>query len=233
MSGVLAIWHDIVAEHEAEVLCWYNKQHHAERVGTAGFRRSRRYVAIQGEPRFFIFYETDSTETLISRAYLERANNPTDWSRQAMRHFRNNFRTVCSITLRTDGADGGYVATFRIVPESGREDELRTALSDQLFPAILKHGAILKAQLWEADDRGALVTTGDQAVRVEADQHIKWAVVVSASELNALDSLVTKELAPAAFVKLGASSKVDIGIYALQSALEADYITGSGREDMP
>lgn len=50
-EGLLAIWHDVVAESEAAVTHWYNTEHHAERLGVEGFLPARRDCLAGGEGR--------------------------------------------------------------------------------------------------------------------------------------------------------------------------------------
>ena len=116
VGGVLAIWHDMTPQGEADVNDWYNHEHHLERVSVSGFFNARRHVALRGTPKYFIFYETESPEVLISRTYLDHLNNPTAWTQRSMLHIHNNSRSVCR-TLGAFGAGhGGVVATFRLRP---------------------------------------------------------------------------------------------------------------------
>jgi hypothetical protein len=48
-----------------------------------GVESGRRYVAIDGHPKFFNFYEMETINTLVSTAYRHRLDNPTDWTRRA------------------------------------------------------------------------------------------------------------------------------------------------------
>ena len=73
---------------------WYMAQHLPERVGATGFRFGRRYVRMEGDRRYFTFYELDRPEVLWSDEYLERLGNPTDWTQQVMPNFRNTIRTA-------------------------------------------------------------------------------------------------------------------------------------------
>lgn len=223
-TGVLAIWHDIDPAQEAEVIEWYNREHHFERVGTVGFRRSRRYVSLEGAPKYFIAYETDAASVLSSQPYLERANAPTEWSRRSMPHFRNNFRTVCRVSWRTRGPDGGFVATFRVSPTSD-PDGLRKALFDHVQKKVLVEPGLLKAQLWEADTGASAIQTGDKALRDHADSHSDWALVVSGIDLASLKATVDKHLNPEAWSALGFDARCETGFYVLQAALEKEHLT--------
>ena len=59
-SGVLAIWNGVAPGYEAEFVEWHVKEHIPERVGVPGFLRGRRYVAVDGAPAYFNFYETEN-----------------------------------------------------------------------------------------------------------------------------------------------------------------------------
>lgn len=227
-KGVLAIWHDIDADQEADVIEWYNREHHAERVGTLGFRRSRRHVAVEGTPKYFIFYETDSAQVLSSAPYLERANAPSDWSRRSMPHFRNNFRTVCHVTWRSSGPDGGHVATFRLSPNVEDVDALRARLTALVAGRVLKERGMLKAQLWEAEAGASAIPTGDKALRDKPDLHSKWALIVSGVSQQALRAAVAAHLSDEALAALGFAPGSALGFYSLQAALEKDHLAAVG-----
>lgn len=225
-TGVLAIWHDIDPAAEAEVIEWYNREHHFERVGTVGFRRVRRYAAISGAPKYFIAYETDLPETMASQPYLERANAPSEWSRRSMPHFRNNHRTVCKVTWRSAGPDGGAVVTLRLAPKDD-QDAVRRALTGFVQGTILPLRGILKAQLWEADQDKSTLPTGDKALRDHPDRHSTWALIVSGIDTAALNAALTGYLL-AALPGLGIAAGAEVGLYQLQAAVEKESLTSVG-----
>jgi hypothetical protein len=223
-SGVLAIWHDIEVGHEADVIEWYNREHHAERVRIDGFRRSRRYISIVGDPQYFIFYETDEPAVLSSPAYLARANNPTPGSRRFIPLFRNNFRTVCKVSWRTGAADGGHVATFRFSPGKGDQNAVRQQMKSYFVGGVLPARGILKAQQWEVDRGGTAIQTGDRELRPARDLHTEWVIVLSAIGPDPLKEVIAGKLGDAAWEKLGAAPGVVSGIYMLEAALEKDHL---------
>ena len=93
-GDTLAVWHDMAPERETEISNGYRHQHHLERLPVPGFLSARRHVALRGTPIFY-FYETESAGVPISRPYLDRLNDPTDWTRRSTPHLRNNPRSVC------------------------------------------------------------------------------------------------------------------------------------------
>ena len=61
-NGVLAIWNGIESNAELDFIAWHATEHIPERVALPGFLRRRRYVAADGHPKYFTFYETEQTE---------------------------------------------------------------------------------------------------------------------------------------------------------------------------
>lgn len=221
-GGVLAIWHDIEPTHETAVLRWYDREHHIERVSVPGFIRARRFVATSGAPKYFIYYEVSSPAVLESSPYLDRVNDPTAWTRASMPRFRNNVRTVCRVSYRSPGADGAHVATMRIAPRRGCEQQLRDALGGSLFPKALERDLFLKAQLWEADKPATTIASGERALRGARDRLADWVVVLSASSPAVLDSLLASHFHPDRLRESGALPEPAVGVYALQLTLERD-----------
>ncbi len=71
---------------EEEFNAWYDDEHLAERLAIPGFRSAKRWVADvpAGQGKYLGTYELDSPGVLQSRAYLERFNNQTPWSRRCL-----------------------------------------------------------------------------------------------------------------------------------------------------
>ena len=86
-KGLLAIWNNMTEAGEPEFLKWHMREHIPERVGIPGFLRGRRYVAVDGQPKYFNFYETETPDTLVSPAYRTRLNAPTPWTQAVMARF--------------------------------------------------------------------------------------------------------------------------------------------------
>jgi hypothetical protein len=113
--AALAVWLECVPEAEADFDRWYREQHLAERLAVPGFLRGRRYEAVRGAPKYFAFYETESGEVLRSPTYMERLNNPTDWTRRVMPAVRNFTRGVYRL-LHTEGGPGPATSRGRSRP---------------------------------------------------------------------------------------------------------------------
>lgn len=84
--GLLLTMTEPPAAMDEEFNAWYDSEHLPERLGIAGFRSARRWVAElpPGEGRYLATYELDSPEVLRSTEYLARFENATPWTRRCL-----------------------------------------------------------------------------------------------------------------------------------------------------
>lgn len=214
-KGILAFWADIAPGGEAEYNHWHTREHIPERVGIAGFLRGRRYVAVSGGPRYLMFYETEAVETLASPAYLARVNDPTPWTRRMLPLFRNSNRTVCRVALSLGQGVGGVMATLRLGPLAGREEELRAWLSGTTLPALIERPGIVGAHFCEADLAATRVPTEERKLRDREDEVARWVVLVEGTEPEAVEAACRDHLSPEALGRRGAAADTVLGVYRL------------------
>lgn len=230
--GILAIWHDIEPGHAADVLAWYDAEHHFERLAVPGFLNVRRYHALAAAPHLFIRYETAGVDVLASAPYLERLNRPTPWTLRAQPRFRNNSRTVCARAARAGRAEGGVVVTARL-PSADAGEALPPALWPRLAQELLgpadlmppedaapADGAeagipgVVGLELWRADGAASAIPTAETRLRGGEDHHVGAAVVVHATDRAAADRAAARL---AALLPSGPAAP-SLGIYALAFA---------------
>ena len=113
-TGILAIWNNCAPGYEAEYEQWYQTEHLRERLSVPGFRRGRRYEAVDGEPAYFTYYEVETPAVLQSDCYAQRINNPTPMTERIMSAvFTDMSRTVCRRAFSLGDMRGAYAATVR------------------------------------------------------------------------------------------------------------------------
>ena len=120
-SAVLVNWGGIVEEKEIEYNEWHSKEHMPERISLPGFLRGLRAVGIPGtnfNHKYFMMYEAERKEVFTSRKYLERLNNPTDWTKEILSNYLSPSRTICSVISSKSIGVGGYLATIRFLGEN-------------------------------------------------------------------------------------------------------------------
>jgi hypothetical protein len=123
-SGLLAIWNGMVEGQDAAFLRWHMSEHIPERLSVPGFLRARRYRAVEASPAYFNFYEVERPEVLDSAPYLERLNNPSDWTRRVVPHFTDTSRILCRVIASRGAGIGGFVIAVRFDAEAEAVQDL-------------------------------------------------------------------------------------------------------------
>jgi hypothetical protein len=118
-QAAVAMWWDILPEMKSEFEDWHSHEHMPERLAIPGFLRGTRWIALSGEPSYFVLYETSRLATIAGGAYLERLNHPTPWSRKMMPHHRNMVSSLCRVRARFGGGLAHALATIRFSPLPG------------------------------------------------------------------------------------------------------------------
>lgn len=223
-QGILAIWHNIAGGHCEDTLAWYDREHHAERVGIPGFLSARRYMALEGTPELFIRYETTSPEVLSSTAYLEHVNNPTRWSLRGQMTIENNSRTVCRIARRTGESEGGFVLTAQL-GAAPSESVVAAWDQDGTIERLTGRSGILSAELWLADAARSAIPTREKELRGVVDQHASATLVVHATDEKSLREAAAAELAGSRLLQSGEGA--EIRLFRLAFSLESVAISDS------
>lgn len=101
--GLLLVMIDVDPEHEEELNRWYEEEHLPERLVCPGFLSGRRFVALEGGPKYLALYDLESPEVLQSEAY-RKIYPPSEWTKRISKHFVRIVRNVYSeITPEDDG----------------------------------------------------------------------------------------------------------------------------------
>jgi hypothetical protein len=217
-TGVLAIWNGIKPEAEAEFVAWHVREHIPERVGLPGFLRGRRYVARDGHPKYFNFYETATSGDLSSAAYQARLNAPTDWTRRVVAHFLDTSRTICDVAFSLGTGEGGVIEaiTFETTwSPQAVSDGLRAALE----AALADIPGLVGVHLLQGQAAAGQAATAEKALRGGPDKVAAWILLVEASTAEALQQFRAGAGADAELARHGGAGAIARGIYALQFAL--------------
>ena len=217
--GVLAIWHGIADEAEADFVAWHVQEHIPERVGVPGFLKGRRYVALSGTPKYFNFYETESPAALTSQAYLDRLNAPSDWTKRVVRHFKDTSRTVCSVAASLGTGDGGFVAAIRLMA-SAEADIEPNRFRAEIMEKLAKAPGIVGVHLLQGERGLGKEPTAEKALRDRPDDTASWILLIEAVEERALMDAVAAHAMPEALRACAAFYREeDFGIYQVQFSL--------------
>ena len=184
--GVVAIWHDLLPEAKDNFYEWHAREHMPERAGIPGFRRGRRYIALQGTPEFFNLYEADSPEVLVGQDYLQRLNSPTPWTREVVTSFRNVSRAIGRVVYSGGVGQGAVVLTLRFDVADGAQAEVARWLRQQALPPLVDARGIAGVHLCRADDEGSQIMTAEKRARSEGTQIPRWVLLVEGISAQAV-----------------------------------------------
>jgi hypothetical protein len=180
-KGMLITIMDADPAEEADFNRWYDREHIIERTGIPGFLESRRYVAIDGAPKYVNFYTTENIAALDSAPYRAKLDNPTPWTAHHSPRFKNYTRVVGRVTGSKGQGRGVALAFARIRPPAGRGETLRDSIIGQ-FDALIAVDGVISAHLIEAD--AALSNPkADAAGRASAGD---WYVAVDGTDVGAV-----------------------------------------------
>jgi hypothetical protein len=226
-KGVLAIWNGIAPEAEEEFVTWHVREHIPERVGLPGFVRGRRYIALDGFPKYFNFYETTTADDLSSSAYRARLDAPTEWTRKVVAQFRDTSRTICDVTLSLGAGDGGMVEALRLsaaVPSRTFVEQM-----SRFMAGLIEAPGIVAAHLLQGRPDASGGGSAEKTLRGQPDQIAAWILLIEAVGRDALFALRSSGSADAALIAAGAAPTIARGCYQLQFDLSKAELARTDR----
>jgi hypothetical protein len=222
-KAALAMWWDVAPADRPGFEHWHSSEHFAERLAVPGFLRGTRWVAVSGEPYYFVMYELTGLDVLSSEPYRERVNHPTLWTTQTMARFRNMVRSQCVL----QGSEGGGIAqamlTVRFSPQAGQETRLREWIVQHLLPGLVAKAGVTGAHLIENAVPAVPLDqqTAEQKLR-GGDTVADWILLVSGYDAAGLTSLMQNELQDSVLAHHGAAAGRLAGMYRLADSMSKD-----------
>jgi hypothetical protein len=179
-GGAICIWNDITGDGRAEFYAWHLTEHMPERVAVPGFRRGRRYLALDAatRPEFFTLYETENAGVMTSAPYLERLNAPTPWTKKATQGFRNTSRALTTVLASFGPGSGGILATLRFAVAAGRDAEAIAKISKEALPEAAARAQISGAHLCATDRAASAEKTAESRGRPDILAAPEWVALV-------------------------------------------------------
>src|SRR5262245_43670748 len=184
--GVLAIWHTITPEGEAEYWRWHDREHIPERVGVPGFLRGRRYRSLDRSLDYLDLYEVDDPETLRSAPYLARLNDPTPWTRRVVPHFRDTLRLGYRVKASVGRGQAGVLLTLRLAVPAGSTARPPAALGARGLAAVREVAGVVAGHALEAMPEVTSIATEEKRLRGPGDRDRdvveRWSLLVEADD---------------------------------------------------
>lgn len=218
-KGVLAIWNGIDREQEDEFLKWHVHEHIPDRIALPGFLRGRRYIALDGFPKYFNFYETASIADLDSPAYRQSLNHPSQWTGQVVSHFRDTSRTICQVASTRGRGEGAVLETLQLETDLPPA-EFKSRLARMLEMVRPGHGMVGVHLLEGLAGGNQRRETAELQLRGgQPDKTVDWVILVEAVQESALEKIRRESLNDANLADAGARPTAKRGLYALQFSL--------------
>lgn len=217
-TGVLAIWNGIAASADDDFVAWHVREHIPERVGLPGFLRGRRYVAIDGKPKYFNFYETADLSALTSEAYRARLNAPTEWTRRVIAQFTGTSRTACDLAASFGRGEGAWIETIRL-SAAADASAFKAAIAEKILRPASEAPGIVGAHLLQGQQTASAGDTTEKKLRVQPDQVADWVVLIEGIEQDAISAIRRDVASNDALTHQGAKPPIERGLYRLQFAL--------------
>lgn len=201
-NAAMLLLFDVVREAIPEHDDWHTHEHLPERLSIPGFIRGTRWVALNGQPRYFVMYEVEQLATLTSSAYLERLNNPSAWTTKMMPNYRGMRRGFCSVAGSFGFGVGhlGLLIRFSAGTETG--SSLQKWLLQDVLPRLPSRPGIGSVHLFEGASTPPM--TNEQRIR-GIDDGIDRALLVTGYSQDALASLARFDLGKTQLEKQGAT----------------------------
>jgi hypothetical protein len=189
-SGVVAIWNGITDAGRSDFYAWHLREHMPERVGIPGFRRGRRYRALDPatHPEFFTLYEVDSFEVLQGQDYATRLNAPTAWTKSATAHFRDTSRGLARVLASVGPGSGGCLATVRFL--LGKDEFAKTSELADAMPTLARLPLVTGVHLCRADDEASRVKTAESRNRSDIEHPPSFFLLIEACAAQALEEVI-------------------------------------------
>ncbi len=219
-AAAMVLFYDIDGDN-ADHDDWHSYEHFHERLSLRGFLRATRWVALEGTPKYMVTYEVSDMEVATSQGYLDRLNDPTQWTSEMMPRFRGMTRGFCRITASSGFGLGTITLALRFVPEEGSSERLSSWIADHVLPAVASRRGMVGAHLLQPAPPPRM--TREQSLRGR-DKAMPWLVFATAYDLAALNRAATEHLHLQAFQDKGASGDITLGTYALDYTDTAEEV---------
>ena len=214
-SGAMVLWFDIVPEGIVEHDDWHTHEHLPERLSIPGFLRGSRWKALGAPPDYFVLYEVEQVDALVSDAYLARLNAPTAWTARMMTYYRRMTRGFCRVTGDFGAGVGHVCVAIRCKPAQHGEAALRDWLMREALPRLPSQPGLTSAHLLEAAIMPPM--TNEQRIRGN-DATVDWVVLVLGYSEETVREWCARTLPASEFERHGADT-IALGSYRLEYSL--------------
>jgi len=216
-KGALLNWGGVLPKHDFDYNLWHSLEHMPERMSVKGFLRAFRCVGLKGtndNDKYFMMYDVKNKDILSSKQYLNRLNNPTDWTSKILSKYVYPSRAICEVIKTKSLTSGlsGFFVTIRYLAKNNKIKEF-----DHISDAIMRKNGIFSIHFFQSDKEISLLKTKEKVIRSSQgneDEIIDYAVVIECLNVNKVKKFLLNNL------KINSDKKIKINYYQLQHVIE-------------
>lgn len=158
-DGLLMVYCDVPAAHDAEFNRWYNEEHIPERLAIPGVLNAARYKAVAGGPAYLACYELASPDAWHSEAWQHWLRNPTAWSQRmapsviATNYIRNLYRRIYPADVPADTAQADMAPVLlvgRMSVPAELDKQFNEAYNNERLPLCARIPGYIRARRFKA-----------------------------------------------------------------------------------
>jgi hypothetical protein len=157
-TGLLAVWMDMPEHLEADFNRWYNEEHLKDRMAFPGFLRVRRYLSLNGAPKYVALYDLEDG-AMTSEPYMHARKNPTPWTQKVTSslnaNIRNEYKLVRSIG-ESPATPAPYLLMVCLETDDANDPELNRWYDEEHLAALQSVDGCYSARRY----RGTDIATG-------------------------------------------------------------------------
>ena len=216
-KGALLNWGGVLPKHDFDYNLWHSLEHMPERMSVKGFFRAFRCVGLKGtndNDKYFMMYDVKNKDILSSKQYLNRLNNPTDWTSKILSKYVYPSRAICEV-IKTKSLTSGLSGFFVTIRYLSNNNEIKKF--DNISDSIMSKNGIFSIHCFQSDKEFSLLKTKEKVIRSSQgneDEIIDYAVVIECLNVNKVKKFLLNNL------KINSDKKIKINYYQLQHVIE-------------
>ena len=150
-----------------------------ERLSIPGFLVGKRLINRElNRYRYGTIYHGSDLQVFRSLAYLDRLNNPSEWSLKLQPAFRNFLRVACDRIASGGNGDGGAIATIRLnFASGGTETDLRDG-AQVLAERLLNLKGVCRVHVGVSRTEVSDIRTRETELRPEMHERVFDSIVL-------------------------------------------------------
>ena len=216
-KGVLLNWGGVLPKHDLDYNLWHSLEHMPERMTVKGFLRAFRCVGLKGtndNDKYFMMYDVKNKDILSSKQYLNRLNNPTDWTSKILSKYVYPSRAICEVIKTKSLTNGlsGFFVTIRYLSQNNDIENFYNISNE-----VMSENRIFSIHCFQSDKEISLLKTKEKVIRSfqgNEDEIIDYAVVIECLNINKVKNFLSN------YLKIKSDKKIKINYYQLQHVME-------------